>query len=275
MPATSLFMQKSFPHPASSVGLVKEPSLAVRLHSGPMGHAPSTPQAHRLLLVEDDVGLAHGIQQNLASEGFEILVAGHGEGALALLEVERADLIVLDLMLPGMNGFEVLQTLRGRGNATPVLILSARSEATDRLSGLSFGADDYLTKPFSMLELTARIRAILRRAQPQSLPARILKSGPFLINTLLMTVHRGRTSLDVSTREFRLLQVLITHAGRIHSRRELINMAWEKDARPTPRAVDAHIAALRRKLGDSERTPCIQTVEREGYRWLLPVQPAR
>jgi len=233
---------------------------------------PNPQRPRRVLVIEDEEALGTLLKTNLESEGFNTTLEGDGEGGLAAHIREAADLIVLDLSLPGMDGFEVLRTLRRRQDKVPVLILTARSGSDDRIQGLSYGADDYLAKPFAMLELTARIRAILRRAAPEDEGRRIARSGPYKIDYLHLCVHRGRTDTLLSLREFRLLEVLLAHPGRVHGRQDLVNLAWEADAHPTLRTVDKHINALRKKLGDSDENPAIQTLEREGYRWTLPVK---
>jgi DNA-binding response OmpR family regulator len=192
--------------------------------------------------------------------------------ALAAHGAHRADLIVLDLMLPQLDGFEVLRTLRDRKDEVPVLLLTARGEETDRVKGLSLGADDYLVKPFSVLELMARVKAILRRTRPVDRPPR-LRSGPFQFNLPRLEARRDGRPLELTPREFRLLEILITHAGRTHSRKELLQLAWEPDARPSARTVDVHIANLRRKLGEEVGAPWITTVGGEGYRWITAVEP--
>lgn len=233
---------------------------------------PRPPSPNRILIVEDEGVLAELIRTNLESEGFAVRLAEDGPSGLYQHRMDPADLIILDLMLPGMNGFEVLRSLRRQQDVVPVLILTARAASEDRIQGLSYGADDYLGKPFAMLELVARVRAILRRSAPSEAPARLLKSGPFTINIQLFSVERGRTDLGLSLREFRLLEVLVSHPGHVHSRQDLVNLAWERDARPTLRTVDKHIQSLRKKLNDTEDNPIIETLEREGYRWCLPVK---
>ena len=225
-----------------------------------------------LLLVEDEAELAEMVCENLEAEGYQVEVASTGEAALEALQDKVFSLLVLDVMLPGMSGFEVLRALRQRENGMPVLILTARTEPEDRMLGFSFGADDYLGKPFSVFELIARIKAIIRRTQPETSPPRTLDTGPFHLNFLHLSVMKGKTDLNLTFREFRILEALVTHPGKVHTRRELINLAWEQGAQPTPRAVDVHIAALRKKLLATEQNPLIQTIEREGYRWLLPVK---
>ena len=225
-----------------------------------------------ILVVEDEPSLRQLLVTNLAFEGYSVEGVDDGVPALATHHLHRADLVVLDLMLPRMDGFQVLEALRSRGDSVPVLMLTARGEEADRVKGLSIGADDYLVKPFSILELVARIKAILRRTQPVQGP-QTLRSGPFRFDLPALEAHRGDHLLDLTPREFRLLEILITHAGRTHSRQELLQLAWESDARPTPRTVDVHVANLRRKLGEDEGgRPFITTVGGEGYRWTVPVR---
>jgi two-component system phosphate regulon response regulator PhoB len=224
-----------------------------------------------LLVVEDEPEIQELLVTNLQFEGYSVAAAGDGGPALAAHRERRADLIVLDLMLPELDGFEVLQRLRGAGDDVPVLMLTARGSELDRVRGLSLGADDYLVKPFSILELMARIKAILRRTRPQE-NQRVLRSGAFCFDLPAMKVTRDGVVLELTSREFRLVEILVTHAGRTHSRSDLLRLAWETDARPTPRTVDVHVANLRRKLGDEERRELITTVGGEGYRWTMPVE---
>jgi len=160
---------------------------------------------------------------------------------------------------------------QGREADAPGLRLTAPGEGIDRVQGLSLGADDYLVKPFSVLELIARVKAILRRTRPLDRPI-LLRSGPFRFDLPRLEAKREGRMLELTPREFRLLEILITHAGRTHSRKELLALAWEPDARPSARTVDVHIANLRRKLGEEETAPWIATVGGEGYRWITPVE---
>lgn len=225
-----------------------------------------------ILVVEDEPSLCQLLVNNLSFEGYSVEAVEDGVPALAAHGARRADLIVLDLMLPQLDGFEVLRTLRERKDEVPVLLLTARGEESDRVRGLSLGADDYLVKPFSVLELMARVKAILRRTRPVDRPAR-LRSGPFRFDLPRLEARREDRPLELTPREFRLLEILITHAGRTHSRKELLQLAWEPDARPSARTVDVHIANLRRKLGEELGSPWITTVGGEGYRWITPVEP--
>ncbi len=233
--------------------------------------APRTNASPRILVIEDEPEIAGLVKLNLVAAGFEVAVAPDGAAGLVMQEREPADLVVLDLMLPKVGGLEVLHILRRRRNPVPVLILTARNGDEDRVKGLAMGADDYLGKPFSVLELIERVKAILRRTRGAAGQPRELRSGPFRINLPLLKAYRGRTDLELTLREFRLLEVLVSNPGRVNSRQELLNMAWDPDGRPMPKTVDVHIGMLRKKLGETERAPYIQTLEREGYRWLLPV----
>jgi len=224
-----------------------------------------------ILVVEDEPSLCQLLVNNLSFEGYSVESAGDGVPALAAHAAHRADLIVLDLMLPQMDGFEVLRTLREGKDDVPVLMLTARGEEADRVQGLSLGADDYLVKPFSVLELMARVKAILRRTRPVDRPP-LLRSGPFRFDLPRLEARRDGRLLDLTPREFRLLEILITHPGRTHSRKELLQLAWEQDARPSARTVDVHIANLRRKLGEEQGSPWITTVGGEGYRWITQVE---
>jgi two-component system phosphate regulon response regulator PhoB len=224
-----------------------------------------------ILVVEDEPSLCQLLLNNLSFEGYSVTAAGDGVPALVAHASQRADLIVLDLMLPQMDGFAVLKALRDRQDEVPVLMLTARGEEADRVQGLSLGADDYLVKPFSVLELMARVKAILRRTRPTERPP-LLRSGPFHFDLPRFEAKRDGRMLELTPREFRLLEILITHAGRTHSRKELLQLAWEPDARPSARTVDVHIANVRRKLGEELDAPWIATVGGEGYRWITPVE---
>lgn len=228
----------------------------------------------RILIVEDEPSLREMLRANLENEGFDVATAEDGGPALKLHKTNPVDMWILDLMLPEVDGFKALATLRQAGDSVPVLLLTARSEEIDRIQGFRLGADDYLTKPFSILELVGRTRAILRRVIPHSFSAkaRMLHTGPFRIFPQRMEVRRGKKEVPLGDREFRLLEVLVSHPGRTHTRMELLSLAWEPDARPGPRTVDAHIASLRRKLGDPEKNPFLLTVGGEGYRWTAPVE---
>lgn len=233
---------------------------------------PEREAVTHILVVEDEPALCQLLMNNLSFEGYSVTTADDGVPALAAHAARRADLIILDLMLPQLDGFAVLKALRDQQDGVPVLMLTARGEEADRVKGLSLGADDYLVKPFSLLELMARVKAILRRTRPQERPA-LLRSGPFRFDLPRLEATREGRTLDLTPREFRLVEILISHAGRTHSRKELLQLAWEPEARPSARTVDVHIANLRRKLGEEQGAPWIATVGGEGYRWITPVTP--
>ena len=224
-----------------------------------------------ILVVEDEPSLRQLLANNLTFEGYTVDAVADGIPALASQQARPADLIILDLMLPEMDGFRVLRALRERQDQVPVLMLTARVAENDRVQGHSLGADDYLVKPFSVLELVARVKAILRRTRPVDRP-QTMRSGPFRFNIPALEVTREGKPLDLTPREFRLLEILVTHPGRTHSRNELLQLAWEADARPSPRTVDVHVANLRKKLEGADGHTWIATVGREGYRWTEPVE---
>ena len=227
----------------------------------------------RILIVEDNPTLAEGLRNNLQFEGYTVEMAATGEAALAILGEFPPDLVVLDLMLPGMDGFEVLRRIRSGGSEVPVLILSARGEEVDHLRGFRLGADDYVTKPFRLMELMARIAALLRRArQPVSAP-----SGPSVvefrgvrIDARTRTVERHGTPVPLRPKEYDLLLALVRRSGAVVSRQELLDEVWGYDADVISRTVDTHILELRRKLEDDPAAPQhILTIRKTGYRLRL------
>ena len=226
----------------------------------------------RVLVVEDNRDLAFGIQTALEVEGYQVRVAGDGIlGLTAAREFEPA-LIILDLMLPGMDGYRVLRALRESGQNVPVLILTARGEETDKVLGFETGADDYVTKPFSVLELMARVRALLRRtgvseAHEGDAPRQRYQFGDISVNVAARTVHRGGESIALAPKEFDLLVALLRRDGAVASRHELLKEVWGYQAMVPTRTVDMHISELRRKLEeDSSRPHHILTVRKAGYR---------
>lgn len=218
----------------------------------------------RLLLIDDDRDLCAMLEELLVGENFEVASCHTGPAALAYLERERVDLAVLDVMLPGMSGFDVLRTLR-RTSAVPVLMLTARGDAVDRIVGLEVGADDYLAKPFHPRELIARIRAILRRpaASAAESAERILRTGQ-----LMLDLARGRAAVDdrpvtLTGAEARVLEVLMRCAGQVVSREQLCERALGRPLEAFDRSIDTHVANLRRKLG--EGAPALRGVRGAGY----------
>jgi two-component system, OmpR family, alkaline phosphatase synthesis response regulator PhoP len=224
----------------------------------------------RLLLVEDEPGLVLTLTDRLTSEGYDVASARDGEAGLERAANEAFDGIILDVMLPRKNGFDVCRDLRQRGVNTPILMLTARGQVVDKVVGLKLGADDYLTKPFEMMELLARVEALLRRApQPAPNQAESYQFGAIKIDFRRAEVERAGEKLDLSAKEFQLLRYFIEHREATLSRDELLNGVWGYDAMPTTRTVDVHVAWLRQKLEPNPRHPqFILTVHGMGYKFV-------
>ncbi len=224
----------------------------------------------KILLIEDEEGLIITLTDRLQSEGFDVKSATDGELGLSFALAESFDLIILDVMLPKKNGLDVCRDLRQKNITIPVLMLTAKGETIDKVLGLKLGADDYLTKPFEMLELFARIEALLRRS-PNTNQNSIEKFrfGAIYIDFRRATVKRENESVELSALEFKLLQYLIEHRGEVLKRDELLDEVWGYDAMPSTRTVDVHIAWLRQKLEENPRYPqFIQTVHGLGYKFV-------
>ena len=219
-----------------------------------------------ILVVEDEDSLATLLQYNLQKEGYDIALAGDGEEALLLVDERLPDLIVLDWMLPKVSGIEVCRRLRQRNETrnVPIIRLTARGEESDRVRGLDTGADDYLVKPFSMTELTARIRAVLRRIRPGLAEDRV-RRGDLLIDRVAHRVKRAGAEIHLGPTEFRLLDYLMQHPGRVFSREQLLDAVWGSDVYVEARTVDVHIGRLRKALGVSDDDDPIRTVRSAGY----------
>ena len=224
----------------------------------------------KILLVEDEEGLILTLTDRLVSEGFEVVAARDGKEGFDLASASGFDLMILDLMLPKMNGNDVCRDLRRKGIQTPILMLTAKGETIDKVLGLKLGADDYLTKPFEVMELLARIEALLRRssAQTNGHSTSEFRFGDVAIDFRRAEVRKSSVPLDLSAMEFKLLQYLIENRGAVHSRDHLLDAVWGYDAMPTTRTVDVHIAWLRQKLEENPKHPqFIQTVHGMGYKF--------
>jgi two-component system alkaline phosphatase synthesis response regulator PhoP len=223
----------------------------------------------RLLLVEDEPGLVMTLTDRLIAEGYDVETATDGETGLARGSAESFGLIILDGMLPGRDGFDVCRTIRQRGVQTPILMLTARGQVVDRVVGLKLGADDYLTKPFEMAELLARLEALLRRAPHAAAPPRdSYQFGDVSVDFRKAEVTRAGQPLELSAREFKLLKYFIEHRGATLSRDELLNEVWGYNAMPNTRTVDVHVAWLRQKLEAHPRRPqYIHTIHGLGYKF--------
>jgi len=224
----------------------------------------------RILVIEDNKNLATGLRNNLEIEGYEVHVAADGTTGLSSVEALSPDLIVLDLMLPGMDGYRVLRTLREQGVDTPVLILSARGEETDKVLGFHLGADDYVAKPFGLLELLARVDALLRRAANSRAKGNLsapVTFGDVQVDPGTHTVRRSGEPVMLRPKEYDLLVALLQRRGQVASRAELLEEVWGYSGEVYSRTVDTHVAELRRKLEDNAAEPRhILTVRKTGYR---------
>ena len=224
----------------------------------------------RILVVEDNPDLAFGLRTALEVEGYEVRVAEDGPSGVRGSREYQPDLIILDLMLPGMDGYRVLRAVRGGGATVPVLILTARAEETDKVLGFDTGADDYVTKPFSVLELMARVRALLRRAgvaTGDDVDRPIERFSDVVVDRAARTVRRAGESVALTPKEFDLLVALLRRDGAVASRHELLKEVWGYQAMVTTRTVDMHVSELRKKLDHDSATPRhILTVRKAGYR---------
>jgi two-component system alkaline phosphatase synthesis response regulator PhoP len=222
----------------------------------------------RVLLVEDEPGLVMTLTDRLAAEGYDVVSAVDGETGLQRASSEAFDVVLLDGMLPGRDGFDVCRSLRQRKVATPILMLTARGQVVDRVVGLKLGADDYLVKPFEMAELLARVEALLRRVPPAVVQADVYQFGDIHVDFRKAEVSRRGKMLEVSAREFKLLKYFVEHRGATLSRDELLNEVWGYNAMPSTRTVDVHIAWLRQKLETNPRRPeYIHTIHGLGYKF--------
>jgi DNA-binding response OmpR family regulator len=220
----------------------------------------------RLLIVEDEPGIAFALEADLRSEGYDVTVANTGDDGLRLAEDEPFDLMLLDVMLPGKDGFEVCRQLRRSGVRTPILMLTARAHEAEKVMGLELGADDYLTKPFSPRELRARVKALLRRAAPHA--DDVFRVGDIEVDFGRCEVRRQGQVVDVTALEFKLLTAFVRSRGRVLTREQLLDAAWGRDVSLNDRVVDNHIVSLRRKIEPDPSNPrFLVNVRGMGYRF--------
>jgi len=221
----------------------------------------------RILVVEDEPGIRLALKDELEFEGFDVELADDGAAGLAAVLRSEPALIVLDLMLPGRNGFQICEELRHRGIRTPIIVLTARNEEADKVRGLASGADDYVTKPFSLAELVARIRAVLRRSRTDD------GRDVLVVRSITLDLRKHRAfkrdvELQLTDTEFRILALLLTRPGEVVTRDEFLKQVWGEDVYVTHRTVDTHVAALRKKIEDDiEHPACILSVRNVGYRF--------
>jgi len=223
----------------------------------------------RVLVVEDERKTASFVRKALQSEGFAVDTCGNGDDALAAARMTPFDIIVLDIMLPGRDGLSVLRQLRDRKNTTPILLLSARGEVNERVEGLDAGADDYLPKPFELVELVARVRALARRGGENKSP--LLRVADLTLDTLTRRAQRGGNDIELTTREFRLLEFLMRSAGRLCGRMMILEKVWDYDFDPGTNLVDVYIRRLREKIDTDFEPKLLHTVRGAGY--ILKDQP--
>ena len=241
-----------------------------RVPSDAGAETPHPAAARRILIVEDEPTLVVTLSDRLASEGYVVASAGDGVRGLELASTGSYDLVVLDVMLPGMNGFDVCRELRRRGSQVPILILTARGQPVDKVVGLKLGADDYLAKPFDMMELLARLESLLRRARTPIAPA----VGTYAFGSVRIDFHRGEVTLagaplELSALEFKLLTYLVEHRGEVLGRDRLLRDVWGYEEPLYSRTVDVHVASLRQKVEpDPPKPRFILTLHGRGYKFV-------
>ena len=224
----------------------------------------------KVVIVEDDEAMAVALNDGFRYEGYEVKLAKDGEAGLRLSKTEKPDLLILDVMLPKMTGLDVCKKIRKDGNNVPIIMLTARSQEIDKVVGLKLGADDYVTKPFSFMELMARVEAVLRRTTGQGSPKlETFVFGDVSVDFKKNTAEKSGEVLDLSPREFKLLHYFIENRGDVVTRDQLLNAVWDYDNTPFTRTVDMHVAKLRRKIEDTPARPTfIVTVHRVGYKFV-------
>lgn len=223
----------------------------------------------KILLIEDEAKMAKLLANDLALEGYTVETAGDGQSGLEKASSGTWDLLILDVMLPKMNGLEICRTLRAQGSKLPILMLTAKSQDMDKVEGFRLGADDYLAKPFNILELIARVKALLRRSGTASEDLSTYESGPWKIDFKRQEAWKSKTKLALTTKEFQILRYLIQRRDQAVSREEFLKALWQYEELPSTRTVDNQVASLRRKLGWSEdgSGPKILTIHNIGYRF--------
>jgi len=217
-----------------------------------------------VLVVEDEKKIARFIRRGLEEHGFAVTISHNGDEAYTLARTRAYDVIVLDIMLPGRDGLSILRNLREQKNAAPVILLTARTEMNERVEGLNLGADDYITKPFFVEELIARIHAVARRGSAQR---GMLQSGDLLVNLIAREVKRGDRKIELTPREFSLLEYLMRSPGRVFTRTQILEHVWGYDFDPQTNLVDVYVQRVRRKILDNADDALIETVRGVGYRF--------
>jgi len=221
-----------------------------------------------VLIIEDDDSMSLALKDGFQYEGYTVEIARDGAAGLARITDVAPDVVILDVMLPKMNGLDVLKQVRGGGNGVPVIMLTARGQEIDKVLGLKLGADDYITKPFGFLELMARVEALLRRATGRESTPDVYRFGDVSVDFRRNEARKGSRPLDLSPREFRLLRYFVEHRGEVVAREKLMESVWDYDNAPLSRTVDMHVAKLRRKIEKVPSEPeFIVTIHRVGYKF--------
>jgi DNA-binding response OmpR family regulator len=220
-----------------------------------------------ILVIEDDPGISMAVRDELEFEGFRVEVANNGRVGLESILRAPPHLVLLDIMLPGQNGFQICKDIRAHGIATPIIVLTARGQEADRVRGLELGADDYITKPFSLAELVARVRAVLRRTEPEQ-RGDTIKHGAITIDFRKREVMKGRGAVELTDKEFQILGLMMKRSSEVITRDEFLSTIWGEDVYVTPRTIDIHISSLRKKLEDDPDHPAlIVSVRNAGYKF--------
>jgi DNA-binding response OmpR family regulator len=222
-----------------------------------------------VLVIEDERAILEGLRDNLEFEGFRVLTANDGESGLKTAREQKPDVIVLDLMLPRLSGYEVCRRLRAEKIATPILMLTARGEEMDRVAGLDLGADDYMTKPFSVRELAARVRALLRRSKPEPATPLEIRFGDVHVDFERYLAFKNGSAVELTRKEFAVMRLLAARPGVAVTRDDLLEQVWGYDARQSTRTVDNHIAALRSKLETADEPRHLVTIHGVGYKLVI------
>ncbi|MDP1570715.1 MAG: response regulator transcription factor [Vicinamibacterales bacterium] len=223
----------------------------------------------RILVIEDEPQMLLGLRDNLELEGYEVATAADGEEGLTKAAAFQPDLVLLDVMLPRKHGFDVCRELRARSSATPIVMLTARSAETDKVLGLELGADDYVTKPFSITELLARVRAVLRRTGGRPPAQDVVRIGEIEVDFKLHQAKRGKARVEFTAREFDLLRYFVQHTGQVVTREQILNEVWGYEEFPTTRTIDNFVAKLRQKIERAPHAPeHILTIHGSGYKFV-------
>lgn len=238
-------------------------------HSNGNGSSTNSGKKTRILIVEDEPAMVAGLRDNFEYEGYEVISAADGAEGLERATAENPDLVVLDVMMPRMSGLDVCKQLKTTKPALPIIMLTARGQEIDKVVGLELGADDYVTKPFSIRELMARVKAVLRRASPQVPVAEVYKFSDVEVNVRSNEVKRAGRPVELSAKEFALLAYFVSHPVETHTRDRLLDAVWGYDNYPNTRTVDTHIVHLRQKLEPNPEEPrFILTVHGTGYKFV-------